>query len=146
MMSVAARSPVQCPAGSRVSLASPSGALVSCPDSHWSSRPSARPVQPATVAAESSGDSGVPDGGEHGHVVPLDRAAERLLQRVQVGDVDVIDVDAFLGQQRRQLLQQLVRHAGLELDLRRSGGWLGGTAAHVWHADHHPSSGPLAVR
>jgi hypothetical protein len=40
----------------------------------------------------------VPDGGEHGHVVPLDGTAERLLQRVRVGDVDVVDVDAFFGQ------------------------------------------------
>jgi len=76
--------------------------------------------------------AGVPDGGEHGHVVPLDRAVERLLQGARVGGVDVIDVDAFFSQQRRELLQQLVRRTGLELDLRRPGGWLGGAAAHVW--------------
>ena len=39
--------------------------------------------------------------------MPLDGAVERLLQGVRVGDVDVIDVDAFLSQQRRELLQQL---------------------------------------
>jgi len=36
-------------------------------------------------------------------------------------DVDVLGVDAFLGQQRRQLVQQLVRHAGLN--------WISGSPA-----------------
>ena len=54
----------------------------------------------------------VSDRGEHGHVVPVDGVAKCLLQRVQVGHVDVADVDAFLGQQRCELAQQLIGHAG----------------------------------
>jgi hypothetical protein len=76
------------------------------------------------------------DRGEHGHVVPFDGPVERLLQGVRVGHVDVADVDAFLGEQRCQLVQQLVGHAGLELDLRRPCGRFGAAASHVWHAVH----------
>ena len=72
---------------------------------------------------------------------------ERLLQRVQVGHVDVIDVDAFLGEQRRQLVQQLVRHAGLELDpraARRAARGRGGACLAC--RSIMAGSGPLAVR
>ena len=63
--------------------------------------------------------SGVADGGEPGHVVPLDGAVHRRLEGLQVGDIDVVDVDAFLGQQGRQLAQRFLGQAGLDLDLRR---------------------------
>ena len=100
-------------------------------------------MQPATVAAVLSGESGctcsriaaarvvslsgegldhqpqrgdgqvarVADGGEAGHVLPFDRALQRRLQGVQVGDVDVVDVDALFGEQRRELAQRLARRA-----------------------------------
>jgi hypothetical protein len=77
--------------------------------------------------------AGVADGGEAGHVVPLDGAVERGLEGLQVGDVDVADVDAFFGQQRRQLAERFLGQAGLDLDLRRPGRRLGGAAAHVGH-------------
>ena len=57
-MSVAARSPIQCPGGSRMCAARLVGAFGSRPDSQSSSRPSATPMQPATVATLWSGDSG----------------------------------------------------------------------------------------
>ena len=48
--------------------------------------------------------AGLADRGEQGHVVPFDGAVQCLLQGAPVGRVDVVDVDAFLGQQRRQLV------------------------------------------
>ncbi|MGH3274635.1 MAG: hypothetical protein ACRDNZ_10015 [Streptosporangiaceae bacterium] len=68
--------------------------------------------------------------------MPFGGAVHGPLQRVRIGYVAAADVDAFPGQQRRQFLQQLIGHAGLELDLRRSRGRFGGTASHVWHAAH----------
>ena len=168
-MSVAARSPVQCPAGSRVSFARPAGALVSFPDSHWSSRPSASPTQAETVAEEPSGDSGWawskieaasgvspsamasavslmvtaassrawPTGV---NMAMLCRSTARPSARWSVSRSGTSMLSASmpsLGQQRRQLVQQLVRHAGLELDLRPSWrGWFRAAASHVWHAGY----------
>ena len=86
--------------------------------------------------------AGVAWPGEHGHVAPLDRAVHRSLQGWQVGDVDVAGVDALLGQQRRQLAQQFLRHAGLDLDLREPGGGLRAAAAHVGDAPILPAPGP----
>jgi len=55
------------------------------------------------------------------HVSAFDRAVHCRLQCFEVGDVDVIDVDAFLGQQRCQLAQHLVRQPGLVFDPRQPG-------------------------
>ena len=176
-MSVAARSPVQCPAGSRTCWPRPGGVWRPPPVSQSSSRPSATPMQAATVGAVSPGDSGctwsriaaarvvspsatasidqpqrgdgqvagVADGGEAGHVAPLDGAVQRGLQGLQVGDVDVADVDAFLGQQRRQLAQRFLRQAGLDLDLRRARAAARGCGGACRPCAHLPSAGRLAA-
>jgi hypothetical protein len=39
--------------------------------------------------------------------LPLDGAVHSLLQGIYVGNVDVVDVDAFLGEQGRQFAEQL---------------------------------------
>jgi hypothetical protein len=65
--------------------------------------------------------------------VPLDGAVHRRLQGVQVGHVDVVDVDAVLGQQRRQLAQHLLGHPRLVLDLRHARCWFRVAASHVRH-------------
>ncbi len=54
--------------------------------------------------------------GEPGHVAPLDRAVHRRPEGFHVGNVNVVDVDAFLGEQRRQLAQLFLCHAGFELE------------------------------
>ncbi len=48
-------------------------------------------------------------------------------RRVQVGDVDVVEVDALYGEQRREFAQRFLRRPWLELDLRRSGQIKGGS-------------------
>jgi hypothetical protein len=63
------------------------------------------------------GVPGRPDRGKASQVVPLDRPVQRRLQGGQVGDVDVVEVDAFLGQQRRQLVQRLVGQPGRKPNL-----------------------------
>ena len=49
------------------------------------------------------------DRGEPGHVMAFDGAVQRRLQGVDVAHVDVVDVDAFLGEQRRELAQRFLR-------------------------------------
>lgn len=49
-------------------------------------------------------------------------------------DVQVVDVDAFLGEQRRELAQRFLRKPWLELDLRRTWWWFRAAPAHVGHA------------
>jgi hypothetical protein len=44
--------------------------------------------------------AGLADWGEASHVQSFDRAVHRGLERVDVGRVEVVDVNAFLGQQR----------------------------------------------
>ena len=68
----------------------------------------------------------VTHGGEAGHVVPLDSAVQHRLQGGQVGDVD-----AFPGQQRRELAHCFLRRPWRELDLRQSRRWFRAAAAHV---------------
>ena len=119
----------------------------------WSRTAAASAVSPSAMASagEPHGDrgefAGVPGRGEHGHVAPFDSAAECLLQRVRVGHVDVAGIDAFLGQQRCELAQQLIGHAGLDLDVRQPGRRrFGSAASHVWHAGHLPRSAACVSR
>jgi hypothetical protein len=72
--------------------------------------------------------------GEQLQVATFDRAVERVLQGVEVGDVDVVDVDAFFGQQWRQIAQHLVGEPRLELDLRHPWWWFRAAPTHVRHA------------
>jgi hypothetical protein len=44
-----------------------------------------------------------PTGVKRGHVVPLGRSVHGALQRLDVGHIYVVDVDAFLGEERGQL-------------------------------------------
>ena len=39
----------------------------------------------------------VADRGEQGHVAPLDRPVHGALQRLDVGNIDVFDIDTFFG-------------------------------------------------
>ena len=142
-MSVAARSPSQCPAGRCTRWPRSSGALrvgagqpvVEQAESDADAGGDGgggvagrvglglfqdRRGQGGVAAGEGLDDqpqggdgqvAGVADGGEAGHVVPFDGAVECRLQGVQVGHVDVVDVDAFLGQQRRELAQSLLAQA-----------------------------------
>jgi hypothetical protein len=65
--------------------------------------------------------------------VPFGGAVQCRLQGVGIGHVDVASVDAFLGQQRRELAHGLLAEARRELNLRWSRRWFGGAAAHVGH-------------
>jgi hypothetical protein len=73
--------------------------------------------------------------------VPFDGPVQRSLQRGHVRGVQLaggVDVDAFLGEQRRELAEQLVRHSGPVLDLQARVCGLRAGAAHRRHGD--PSS------
>ena len=59
---------------------------------------------------------------------------------------DVIDVDAFLGEQGCQLAQHLVGHAGLELDPRRARRRLGVASAHLCQGTRHHAHTGLKAR
>ena len=123
---------VGAPGAVRVSSSSPRAmpmqlatvATVLSGDSGWTfSRSSpARRVSPARNAGNDltervGGDlSGRADRGEQFEVASFDSAVERRLQGVHVGDVVAGQVDAFFGQQRRQLAQHLVGYAGRVLD------------------------------
>ena len=103
-MSVAARSPAQCPAGSWASFARPAGALVSFPLSHWSSRLSASPTQAETVADEPSGDSG--------WAWSKIEAASRVLPSAMASAVSLM-VTAASPSFRRSWFSDTWSHAGL---------------------------------
>lgn len=76
----------------------------------------------------------VADRAEQLHVAALHRAVKHTLQRLQIGDVDVVDIDAFLGQQGRQLTQRLVREPRSVLDLWHAWRWFGSVSTYVRHA------------
>ena len=73
------------------------------------------------------------DGCEQRHVPALHRPVERALERVEVIDLEVADVDAILGEERRKLLHEVVGHARGELDLGRPRWWLRIAASQFGH-------------
>ncbi|MQA17376.1 MAG: hypothetical protein GEV09_25670, partial [Pseudonocardiaceae bacterium] len=103
-------------------------------------------VSPSLMAAMAAcrvaaASSGVPDRCEQGHVLPLDCAGHCRLQGFQVRRaVGVVEVDTFLGQQRRDLAQHLVGHSGPVLDPRRPGWGFRIVPVHVGHGCHLGSS------
>lgn len=117
-MSTAARSPTQCPTGSRGLFA---GARRSG-DGRVDRLPQRGDDQVA----------GCSDRGEQVHALPLDRALDRRLQRLQVRHcLGVAQVNALLGQQRRELAQRLVGHPGPVFNSGRAGRRLWGRAVYV---------------
>lgn len=76
---------------------------------------------------------GMTDRGEAGDVEPFDRPGQRRLHGIGVGQVDVVDVDAFLGEQGRELAHRVLGEPGLPGHLRVHREWVGAASRRVGH-------------